>query len=193
MTCRAASLLAALALAAAPAAALAQAITIDVESPVLRPGESTTVTMSAGFDPSDFAMAAVYTDFVASEGSTGWSDATVIRPLAGPGTSAGGPSATGWDGIIAGQPNFISVYADSRNPIEFWQIRFTAPTDVSSPFNIELSTMTERYDVYLRRDSSQSESRLADLTEGSATIRVVPAPASALVLALGAVALRRRR
>ncbi|UYV12512.1 MAG: hypothetical protein NCW75_14595 [Phycisphaera sp.] len=191
MTTRPATILAALAL---PTAALAQyEITIDVENPTLLPGESTTVTMLAGFDPSKYAIAAVMTDFVASTGSVGLSDAAVVAPMNGPGTSAGAPSATGYDGILAGQTNFHSTYADSTNPIPFWEVTYTAPMEVMAPFDIDLSTMTTKYDVYVERSSSLSESRLAELTEGSATIHVIPAPASASLLALGLLAMRRRR
>ena len=189
--------LAALALAAAAPAALAQSeITIDVENPVLMPGESTSVTLLAGFDAMDYAMAGVAGNLVTSVGSEGWSEAMRVAPMDGPGTEPGVPSATGWDGIIAGQLNFPptgGIYADPTNPIAYWTITYTAPADVAAPFDVDLSTMTTRYDVYVAMDSSLSESRLADLVEGSGTIRVVPAPASASLLALGLLAMRRRR
>ncbi|MFI4916095.1 MAG: hypothetical protein ACIAS6_06265 [Phycisphaerales bacterium JB060] len=177
--------------------ALAQyEITIDVENPVLRPGESTVVTLLAGFDRSDYAMAAVLTDFRSSSGSTGLGDAALVEPMWGPGTDPGVRSATGYDGIIAGQIHFpptSGIIGDPTNPIAFWQVEYTAPADVAAPFDIELTTMTSRYDVYYDYGQYETESRLAELTEGAATIRIVPAPASALVLALGAVAFRRRR
>ncbi len=171
------------------------AITIDVESPVLRPGESTTVTLLAGYGGTDYAVAGLATNLVTSVGSEGWGAATLVAPMAGPGTSAGVASATGWDGIVAGQLNFIgaSIYADPTNPIAFWRATYTAPVDAAAPFDVDVSTMTTKYDVYVARDRSTSESRLADLVEGSATIRVIPAPASALVLVAGVLAGRRRR
>ena len=174
--------------------ALAQyEITIDVENPVLLPGESTTVTLLAGFDASRWAMAGVTTDFVTSVGSDGWRDAMRVAPMAGPGTSAGMPSATGYDGIIVGQLNFHDIKADPTNPIAFWSVTYTAPFDAARPLEIELSTLTTKYDVYVHYDSSLSVSHLDDLVEGAATIRVIPAPPLALVLALGAFAARRRR
>ncbi|MFI4916096.1 MAG: hypothetical protein ACIAS6_06270 [Phycisphaerales bacterium JB060] len=185
------------ALLATAGTALAQyEITFDIENETQLPGQSTTVTMYAGFDPMFYAMAGVGTNLITSVGSEGFSDAFVVAPMDGPGTSPGMPSATGWDGIIAGQLNFpatAGIYADPTNPIAFWEATYTAPTDVASPFDIDLSTMTTRYDIYISMDRSTSESRLAELVEGSGAIRVIPAPASALVLALGAVALRRRR
>lgn len=185
---------AAMTLTAVPAAAMAQyEITIDVENPTLRPGESTVVTMYAGFDPDLWALAGVATDLVASTGSVGLSDAMVLAPLHGPGTSPGTPSATGFDDIIAGQLQFHSISADPTNPIGFWEATYTAPLDVTAPFEIDLSTMTTKYDVFLIPDESFSESHLADLVEGSATIHVIPAPASASLLALGVFAAARRR
>lgn len=194
-TTRSAAILSAAALAALPATALAQyEITIDVENPALLPGESTTVTLYAGFDPTKYAMAWIITDFHTSVGSDGWSDAMVLDPMRGATTSPGTPSATGFDAIAAGQFNLFShSYADPTNPIAFWEATYTAPLDVVAPFEMDLSTMTSRYDVYFDKQSESSESHLADLVEGAATIHIVPAPASALVLAGGVLAMRRRR
>lgn len=173
------------------------AITIEVENPVLRPGESTVVTMFAGFESGPFwyAMGGLETDLRTSVGSDGWTDVTLLRPMVGPGTLPGTPSAAGFDEIIAGQLHFpgAEIFADPTNPIAFWQATYTAPSDPASPFDIELETITSRYTVYFYRDDSGSGSQLADLTEGAATIRVIPAPASALVLASGLAAPRRRR
>ncbi len=176
------------------AAALAQpAITIEVDSPTLMPGQSTTVTMFAGYGGLDYAVAAVVTNLATSVGSEGWSDPIILEPMT-IGGSVGTPSDTGFDGIIAGQIHSpLSFPADPRNPIAFWQATYTAPLDATAPFDIDLSTMTTRYDVYIDRARAASESRLADLTEGSATIRVIPAPASASLLALGLLAAARRR
>jgi len=175
--------------------ALAQpAITIDVDTPTLAPGQSTTVTLFAGFDPSDWAMAGLETDLITSVGSEGWSDAALVSPMDGPGTVPGTVSATGFDGIIAGQLNFCcDILADPTNPIAFWRATYTAPDDVTDGFDVDLSTDTSRFDVYIDRESSRSESGLADLVEGSGTIRVVPAPASLAALALGLAAVGRRR
>ena len=185
----------ALALATLPTIAVAQyEITIDVENPVLMPGESTTVTMFAGFDPDLFAMAAIETDLVASTGLVGLRDAALVAPMNGPGTTAGARSATGYDGILAGQLNFWDVwYADPTNPISFWEVTYTAPREVPAAFDVDLRTVTRRYDVYLEFMVPTSESHLDQLTEGSATIRVIPAPASASLLGLGLLAAARRR
>ncbi len=184
-----------LAVAGVAAAAAAQSINIDVANPTLGPGESTMVTLTAGYGGSDFAVAGIATDFISSVGSTGWSDVALISPMDGPGTSGGAPSGTGVDGILAGQLNFppAGIYADDTNPIAFWSAVYTAPADVAAAFTVDLSTETSRFDTYVQRDSSRSESRLGDLTEGAGAINVVPAPASLALLGLGGLAAARRR
>ncbi|UYV11544.1 MAG: PEP-CTERM sorting domain-containing protein [Phycisphaera sp.] len=179
------------AVAGVAAAASAQSINIDVADATLAPGESTTVTLTAGFDSADFAVAGIATNFISSVGSDGWSDIALVAPMDGPGTSAGAGSATGVDGVLAGQLNFppAGIYADSSNPIAFWSATYTA----SAEGVIDLSTDTSRFDVYIDMMSSTSESRLGDLTEGAATITVVPAPASLALLGLGGLAAARRR
>lgn len=183
-----------LAVAGVAAAAAAQSINIDVANPTLNPGESTMVTLSAGYGGTDYAVAGVGTNFISSVGSTGWSDIALIAPMNGPGTSGGAGSATGVDGIIAGQLNFppAGIYADSSNPIAFWSATYTASATGDEGV-VDLSTQTSRFDVYVDRMSSLSESRLADIREGAATITVVPAPASLALLGLGGLAAARRR
>ncbi|MGD1916765.1 MAG: hypothetical protein ACFCBV_11340 [Phycisphaerales bacterium] len=181
-------------LAVAPAALAQVAITIEVDNPLLSPGESTTVTLFAAFERSDYAMAAVGTDFQTSVGSVGWSDAMLLAPMDAIGTEPGVPSSSGYDGILAGQLNIPSdAYADPMNPVMFWQATYTAPMDVAAPFVVDLSTLTDRYDVYPDMSSARSESRLDELDDGFGTITVIPAPASAVVLALGIAGIRRRR
>ncbi|MEQ8843972.1 MAG: PEP-CTERM sorting domain-containing protein [Phycisphaerales bacterium] len=183
------------AVAGVAAAASAQSVNIDVANPTLAPGESTTVTLTAGYGGTDYAIAGVATNFISSVGSDGWSDVALIAPMNGPGTSAGAPSGTGVDGIIAGQLNFppAGIFADDTNPIAFWSATYTAPAVVADAFTVDLSTDTSRFDVYIDRDSATSQSRLADLVEGSGAINVVPAPASLALLGLGGLAAARRR
>jgi len=168
-------------------------IQIDVANPTLGPGQSTTVTLAATHD--DWAVAGVQTDFISSVGSDGWSDLALVAPMDGPGTSAGDASATGVDGILAGQLNFppAMIFADPSSPIAFWQATYTAPDDVTDGFDVALSTDTSRFDVYIDRERSASESRIDQLVEGSGTISVVPAPASLALLGLGGLAAARRR
>lgn len=168
------------------------AITIEIDQPVLMPGESTTITLRAGHDPTDWAMAFVETDFVSSQGARGLSDWRLVEPMSGPGTRPGSAAATGIEGILAGQLNCPPCGTMGTNPIAFWSATYTAPSDVL-PLDVRLSTQTSRYEVYPLRDSVFGESRLGDLVEGEATIRVVPAPAGALVIGSGVLLGRRRR
>ncbi|MFI4915634.1 MAG: hypothetical protein ACIAS6_03885, partial [Phycisphaerales bacterium JB060] len=74
------------AVAGVAAAASAQSINIDVANPTLNPGESTSVTLTAGYGGSDYAVAGIATDFISSVGSEGWSDLALVAPMDGPGT-----------------------------------------------------------------------------------------------------------
>ncbi|NRA58572.1 MAG: hypothetical protein HRU13_10720 [Phycisphaerales bacterium] len=177
--------------------ALAQdqyALRFDVQDDTLLPGQSTSITLAAAYG-SNWALATVGTELVASTGSDGLSDWALIAPLDGPGTTPGALSATGVDGILAGQLNFPPAghWEPQPNPIPFWTATYTAPTDVAAPFDVTLLTQTSRFEVYISRDDPVGRSRLDDLVEGSAVIRVIPAPASALVLVgLPAITTRRR-
>lgn len=197
-TAVAAAATAALVLSSAAQAQMPGSVVIEVAEPILAPGESTTVRLLAGFDSTrDFAVAGIVTSLLADSGGVdiagAWSDVALVFPMNGPGTTFGTPDAGGYAGIIAGQLNFppAGMGADPSAPIAFWEGTFTAPADAGA-FAVDLSTLTMRFDVYLERDSSRSESRLDGLTEGAATITVVPAPSGAFVL-LGVLALRRRR
>jgi hypothetical protein len=183
-----------LATGAASAQIAANGITILVDDPVLEPGDSTTVRMEAYFDPSDYAMAQVATSLLSSTGAQGLSDPRLVVPMAGPGTTAGVIDSAGVGGIIAGQLNVLTgIYADDSNPIAFWEATYTAPSVVATPFDVGLMTETITFDVYFRRVSPESESRLGDFAEGEATIRVVPAPAGVVVLGGLLLTVRRRR
>ncbi|MEO1007364.1 MAG: hypothetical protein AAFX79_02235 [Planctomycetota bacterium] len=163
----------------------------------LGPGESTTIRLDANFDSiRDHAVAGVATWLDSSAGALGLSDIRVVEPMDGPGTSAGMIGDRGVRGIIAGQLLFVGagIFPDPSDPIAFWEATFTAPDVVDTPFDVDLETRTSRFDVYISMDSSTSESRLDGFQEGTATIRVVPAPASGLVLAMAlGLAGRRRR
>lgn len=191
---------AALATAAAPtiSPALAQtsdaAIVFDIENDRLLPGQSTTVTMAAGWDGPWYLMCCVETDLMISTGDAGWSDLALIQPMAGPGTTPGTLGATGVEGILAGQLNFPPGIPDPQpNPLPFWQATYTAPADAGAPFDVELTTETSMFEVYVERGTAETRSLMDVLTEGQATIHVVPAPASALVLIGVACSGRRRR
>jgi hypothetical protein len=184
------------------AAGLASAQTVNVnilvDEPVLAPGDSTTVTLEIAFTTADYAVAGIATSLLAdstNDISGAWSDWQLVAPMSGPGTTAGAPDGMGSvRGIIAGQLNFppAMIYSLPQNPIAFWQATFTAPTDVGG-FFVDLSTDTSRLDMYPRRESSLSESRLDLVVEGSERLFLVPSPASGAVLLLGLGAATRRR
>ena len=173
-------------------------VTIEIDEPVLAPGDSTTVRLVASFAASDWAFAGVLTslDFDGSiaDPRSHWSDIGVLAPFS---TGPSGPllGDTAIESILAGQLNFPAamIYADPTNPIAFFEATFTAPADAGGGYFVDLSTLTSQFDVYTDRESGDAVSYLDVVTEDAATIFVVPAPASAAVLALGVVALRRRR
>lgn len=169
-------------------------LTILVERETLRPGESTTIRLEAFFDrDNDYAIAAVGTWLDSSAGAQGLSDVRLVGPLRGPGTVAGTIGERGVRGILAGQLHGLGgIFGDPSSPMLFWEATYTAPAVVSTPFTVDLETRTSRFDVYIYRDFPTSESRLDGLLDGAATIRVVPAPASVLVL-VGLACVRSRR
>lgn len=183
-----------LAVAGFAAAAHAQRIDIHIAEPTLRPGESTTITLSASYGAGDYAIAGISTDLIDLTEREGFSDLMLIAPMDGPGTSVGSIVVAGVEGIIAGQLNFppALIYADPTNPIAFWQTTFTLG-DITSRTILELETRTSRFDVYPEMMSARSESRLGDLVEGRASAVLLPAPAATAVLGLGALTMGRRR
>jgi hypothetical protein len=180
----------------ATASAQVVGVTFDIDQPVLAPGEFTTVRLLANFPDADYAFAGaalnVLIDGVSPFGSI--SDPSLLPPM------ASGPLSIrvtehGIEGIIAGQLNFppAGIYADPTNPIPFFQFTFYANPDAGGGYRVDLLTEVSKFDVYPQRELSLSESRLDLLTEGRASIFVVPAPGSALVLAAGLLLARRRR
>ena len=168
------------------------AVIIDVGDGLLLPGQSTNVMLSAQW--TDYAMCCVYTDLVVSTGAAGWSDLALLAPMDGHGTSAGVLASFGVDEIIAGQLNFPpGSFPPDPNPLPFWRATYTAPDDVTAPFDVELMTETSLFEVYIEPGSQETRDLLPGLIEGNATIRVIPAPTSAVVLSLGLTGLSRRR
>ncbi|MFG0282856.1 MAG: GC-type dockerin domain-anchored protein, partial [Phycisphaerales bacterium JB039] len=159
----------------ASTAAFAQSsIIIQVDKAELRPGETTLVTLLAAFPPHLYAMGGVRTDLLASVGSEGWRDVQLIYPMDGPGTSAGVASPTGITGIIAGQLHFPpKPFTDTSNPLAFWRATYAAPAVVPASFDVEISTKTSEFWVYIEITSTALESHLAGLVEGSGVIHVI--------------------
>lgn len=170
---------------------------IDVDNDTLMPGQSTRVTLAATYnEPESVKVAGVGLDLLISTGSEGWSDAALIAPMDGPGTSPGTLLATGYDRIVAGQLLFPpGMWFPDPNPTLFWQATYTAPMDTARAFDVDLTTETFAYHVYISPSSAESIEVTGRVVEGAATIRVVPGPAGALVLSLGVLGSgwRRRR
>lgn len=170
-------------------------IVFDIENDRLLPGQSTTVTMAAGWGGPWYMMCCVAADLQISTGEAGWSDLQLIAPMAGPGTSEGSLTAIGVEGILAGQLNFPpGKWEPDPNPLPFWSATYTAPAVVATPFDVELTSETSLFEVYVERGTAETRSLMDVLTEGQATIHVIPAPASLLIIAAGPlfVTLRRR-
>ncbi|MEQ8844873.1 MAG: PEP-CTERM sorting domain-containing protein [Phycisphaerales bacterium] len=175
----------ALAAAATPALADGERLFFEISNDISPDQPSAVVTLWAGFDARDWALAGVAGSVVASEGN--WFALELVPPLNGPGTTPGVRTGGGStvEGIIAGQLNFPSdILADPSNPIAFWR----AEIEVFdfTPRTIDLATDTSRFDVYIDRDSASSRSALADLQEAMGTVVVVPAPASVALFAAAA-------
>ncbi len=171
-------------------------IVMTVEDSVLLPGQSTTITLSAAWEgvwPHADDIAVVGTSLLSSAGSTGLSAPTLIDPMSGPGTLPGVLSPAGVEGILAAQLNFPGGIIPDPYPLPFWQVTYSAPADVATAFDVDLSTLTTRFDAYPDIRSSATISLLDHVVEGSATIRVIPAPAGTLLLALGLLSARRQR
>lgn len=191
---RASTLALPLAVAIGPAHALADGERLYFEvSNDLSPSQPTAVvTLWTEFDPADYCFGATLTEVRATDGV--WMAPELDPSMIAPGTHPGDVSADGLrvEGIIAGQYHLpYHIYGDPTNPIALWRAEISV-TDFE-PSEIELSTLTARYDVYPDRMSRTGRSALGDLTEASATIVVVPAPASAAVLGVGLIALARGR
>lgn len=184
---------------AAAAHAQTVGVTIEIDEPILAPGDSTRLRLIATVLDTDYAFAGANLNLLIDSGGTpgarGFSDLSILPPMdAGP--SAGVPTDRGIEGIVIGQLHFpaAGIFADPTNPIAFWEASFTAPVDAGGGYRVELATQTLRFDAWPDRDSAIAASRLDLLVEDSATIFVVPAPAGPAVLALGvALAFTRPR
>ncbi|MEQ8316100.1 MAG: hypothetical protein RIE77_09515 [Phycisphaerales bacterium] len=185
-------------IASAPAHAQAVGVTIEIDEPILAPGDSTRLRLVATVLDADYAFAAtdldLLIDFDGTPGARGFSDLSILPPMdAGP--TAGVPTDRGIEGILVGQLHFppAGIYADPTNPIAFWEATFTAPVDAGGGYRVDLLTETLRFDAWPDRDSAIAASRLDLVDEDAASIFVVAAPAGAAILMFGLAALHRRR
>ncbi len=146
---------------------------LRVDRPVLEPGEAATVELWAWYNDQRYW----YPSIIRTSVLTGHADAfgdQALLALMGPGTSAGERTADGIEGILAG--SLCLPCADCQwpqpDPVLFWRATVTAP-DTAFPFDVRLSTLTTQYEIH-GWGCPPPESRLDELVEGDATIRVVP-------------------
>ena len=159
--------------AVAVAQSLPYTIHVVVDPPVIEPGQTAIIELRAGFDGDrDYAMSAVLTSFLCSTGSDALVFRELLSPMNGPGTEAGFDTIAGIEGIIAGQLQFHSIFADPTNPIPFWRVQYRAESDCEAQ-TVELFTRSARYQTYPSRDSVRAESRMLEFVDGSATLRIV--------------------
>ncbi|MEO1279491.1 MAG: GC-type dockerin domain-anchored protein [Planctomycetota bacterium] len=148
---------------------------IRVDRPILEPGESATVELWAYFDRArDGGVYGVGTDLLTDFGSTGWADLELFG-LVGPGV-VGELGPEGITGIGNGQFCFPCAgcgIADDSSPIGVWRATFTAPP-VGFPLFYTLSTRTSVYQMHNVPCDADGVSRLDELVEGLASIRIVP-------------------
>lgn len=148
---------------------------------------SVTVRLSAQFPQVDYAWAQGRWAVLAGEGE--WSGMTALSRLlhGSPGRHEAGSVLD----ISLLQLNFQSIRPDPANPLAVWEGVWTATN--FAPRSVRISTETTVYDAYTGFKSSP-ETRLAQLTEAEAFIRVIPAPAAGTVVGLFLLmGFRRRR
>ena len=163
-----------------PAVALAQdpdpryVIHIEVDRPVLEPGETTEVRLLAGFNSDrDWAIEGVLGDLLMSDGSEGMSSF-------GRGTllSAGCDPVTiepwGLSGICAWQyqSGTSGILADNTDPMVYFTAVFRAEAEMDRM--IELRSQNMWYGCYVLPWEITRSDRIDELIEGSATITIVP-------------------
>lgn len=157
---------------------------IELSRPTVSPSSpSVNVRISARFPPADYAWAHSRWDVLLGEGV--WSD---VRSgyIGRWGTIQNGDVLN----IDVLQLNEHPVMPDRSNPITVWQGTWTASS--FSQREVRVTTATSHFDVYFGGFIPQTRSRLDQLVEGAALIRVIPAPMAGAFL-LAALAVPRRR
>ena len=151
-------------------------IHIEVDRPVLEPGENATIELRCGFDSDEYwAIQGVGTNLVGL-GSAGLvSDMQQLHPLGGPGSSAGvfgGGTVSGIAGIQI-QSDTAGILADPADPAPLWRGVFTAEV-TDEPLTLDLATISIYYGVFLQPFGFPFQDKIDQLIEGSAAITIVP-------------------
>lgn len=155
-------------------------IHIEVDRPVLEPGESTEVRLLAGFDSGPrFAMANVATDvlFAGPTHDARFEDAENLAPMDRVWAEPGTVTERGVELIVGVQLQFHSIRADPTDPMPFWIAQLVVPDGPAAPtepVHLELASQTHNYQVYVQELDSYADQHLDDLVEGGAAITVVP-------------------
>ncbi len=163
---------------------------IVVSNPVSPTTPSTTVEVYAQWDSELFYA------FAAAEwslrGDTTGDFSGPASAFSDPGQFDGTPDNGDVMDIITGQLQFppASVFADTSDPILIWSGTWST-TDFTAR-TVDLTTDTGRYSLYLD-DTGMSRDVTPTVLEATGQIRVIPAPASLALLALGGLAAVRRR
>ena len=146
---------------------------LRIDRPILEPGETATVELWAWYNDRDYWLPAIIRTSVLTGHPSLVGDQELVF-LDGPGTLAGERTLAGIEGILAG--TLCLPCADCQwpqpDPVTFWRATVTAP-DTAFAFDVLLSTLTTQYEIH-GWGCPPPESRLDELIEGDATIRVVP-------------------
>jgi hypothetical protein len=176
-----------LAVAAVASAASAQEWRFELSNPVLSPGSpSTTVTLSVAPTPGDFAFGNAELAVHADE--PGWSGVEAL--IRQPGQSPGMIMDHSVTEIRLAQGVGFS-FPPEPGRIDAWRATYTV-TDFTRR-QVDLSTETSRFEVIVDLFFPYPREPRVPI-EGSAIIRVIPAPGASALLGCGVVvAVRRRR
>lgn len=151
-------------------------IHIEVDRPILEPGESATITMRAGFDAdADYAIANLGTDLLFMDPATPafFQDLEVLPPMDTLFENPGEATSLGVEGIIAVQLQWHDSRADRTDPMPFWMGELAIPATIAAPIRIDLFTETMYYQAYEWPMTASTVTRVDELVEGSATITIV--------------------
>jgi len=184
-------------------AGAAQANTWILDAPAeVGPGETFTVSLTLDYDPDVVApdedgnqgLSASIFDVAGSspDGNSfsvdSWSIAEDLIFLTGDLTTSDG---TGLQGVNIGQLTLFGPFT-ADDPLAVLTFEVTAGPEVNT--NIDFSTVTEAFQLWIGVFDDNPTSTPFDPTEGNSNTFVTPTPASAALLGLGGlVALRRRR
>jgi hypothetical protein len=179
---------------AATTAAGQNSFSFEISNTISPAHPSATVEVWAHFIEGGYAFAAAWFDVAATPDPAGeFSDPFAVLHTLGTYDGEIGPGGDTVTHIIAGQVQFPvgEFVADTSNPILIWQATWST-TDFT-PRTIDLSTLTQRFSLYLDYDGNNDDFYGPEFDEGAGTIKVVPSPGVAAGLVVPATLILRRR